>query len=60
MKKKTFDVWIRRDHHFSAKIKADSLEQALETAKQMSIEQLVDAPGETIDSEHKFTAVLEA
>lgn len=59
-KKTTFDVWIKRDHTFTAKIKADSLEEALATAKSMSIEQLVDAPGESIDSEHKFTAVLEA
>lgn len=58
-KKPKFDVWVRRDHLFTAKIEADSLEQALEIAKSMDIDQLVDAPGETIDSEHKFTAVLE-
>jgi len=57
---KRFDVWVRRDHQFTAKIKADTLEQALEIAKLMTIEQLMDAPGETIDSEHKFTAVMEA
>ena len=59
-KQQTFDVWVKRDHLFTAKIKADSLEQALEKAKAMSIEQLVDAPGETIDSDHKLTAVMEA
>ncbi len=57
---KKFDIWVRRDHLFTAKIKADTLEQALEIAKSMSIDQLVEAPGETVDSEHKFTAVMES
>lgn len=59
-KKKVFDVWVKREHTFTAEIKAESLEEALNFAKEMSIEQLVDAPGETIDSDHKFTAVLES
>ncbi len=60
-KKKTyFDVWVRRDHSFTAKIEAENLEQAIERAKGMTIEQLMDVPGETVDSEHRFTAVLEA
>lgn len=58
-KAKTFDVWVRRDHLFTSKIEADTLEDALVIAKSMSIDDLVDAPGETIDSEHRFTAVLE-
>ncbi len=58
-KKPKFDVWVKREHTFTAKIEADSLEQALEIAKSMSIERLLDAPGDTIESEHKFTAVLE-
>ena len=57
---KKFDVWIRRDHQFTAKIEADTLEEALAIAKTMSIEDLLDIDGETIDSEHKFTAVMEA
>lgn len=60
MKKKTFDVWVKREHTFTATIKADSLEDALALARTWPIEDLVDAPGETIESEHKFTAVLEA
>lgn len=60
LKKKVFDVWVKRDHMFTAKIKAETLEEALSLAKAMSIEQLVDAPGETIDSDHVFTAVLES
>jgi len=59
MKKQTYDVWVRRDHLFTAKIKADSLEGAFQLAKSMSIEQLMDAPGETVESEHKLTAVME-
>jgi hypothetical protein len=58
-KAKTFDVWIKREHIFTAKIKGDTLEEALALAKSMTIEQLLDAPGETIDSEHRFTAVME-
>lgn len=57
---KKFDVWVRRDHTFTATIEADTSEEAIATAKSMTIEQLVDAPGETMDSDHKFTAVLEA
>jgi hypothetical protein len=57
---KKFDVWVKRDHIFTAKIKADTLEEALATAKSMTIEQLIDAPGETVESEHTFTAVMEA
>lgn len=59
MKAKTFDVWVRRDHYFTAKIKAQSLAHALEIALSMKIDQLIDAPGETIDSEHKITGVME-
>lgn len=57
---KKFDVWVKRDHLFTATIKADTLEQALETARNMDIDELLDAPGETVDSEHKFTSVMEA
>lgn len=57
---KKFDVWVKRDHIFSVTIETDTLEQALEIAKQMSIDDLLDAPGEQIESEHKFTAVMEA
>lgn len=56
---KKFDVWVRRDHTFTVTIAADTLEEALAAAKGMSIEDLVDASGETIDSDHKFTAVME-
>jgi len=52
-------VWVKREHSFTATIKADSLEQALETAKGLTIDELIDLPGETVDSEHKFTAVME-
>lgn len=55
-----FEVWVKRDHLFTAKIEADTLEEALSTAKAMTIEQLLDAPGETVDSEHQFTTVMEA
>jgi hypothetical protein len=56
---KKFDVWVKRDHIFTVKIKAETLEEALATAKLMSIEQLIDASGETVDSEHTFTAIME-
>jgi hypothetical protein len=56
---KKFDVWIRRVDTFTATIEADTLEQALELAKTYSIDELSDAPGENIDSEHRFTAVIE-
>jgi hypothetical protein len=58
-KDKKFDVWVLREYSFTAKIKADSLEEALEAAKGMSIYQLLDAPGEEIDSNHTFTAIMQ-
>jgi len=57
---KKFDVWVCREDTFTAQVEADTLEQALEIAKGMTIDDLVDAPGEMIESEHKFTAVIEA
>ena len=57
--KKKFDVWIKREYSFTVKIKAETLEEALAIAKSMTIEQLVNAPGEEVDSEHTFTAVME-
>lgn len=59
-KTKKFDVWVTRTHQFIAKVKADTLEEAIQIARAMSIDELVSAPGETIDSEHAFTAVLES
>jgi hypothetical protein len=62
MSKKTktpvFTVWVKRDHFFTAEIKADSLADALGKVKEMDIDQLLDAPGETMDSEHKITGVF--
>ena len=57
-KQPTFDVWVERKHTFTVKIIANSLEEALAEARKMSIDELLDAPGETVDSEHEFTAVM--
>lgn len=46
-KKPVFDVWVKRTHTFTAKVEADSLTEAIEIAEGMSIDQLIDAPGET-------------
>ena len=59
-KQKVFDVWVERKHLFTVKIKADTLEEALQIARQMNIDKLLDADGETIDSEHRLTSVMEA
>jgi hypothetical protein len=60
MKKPKYDVWIKREHTFTAKIQANTFEEALETAKLMSIDDLLGAPGETVDSEHEITGILKA
>ena len=57
---KKFDVWVKRTHTFTATLEVDTLEEALERAKQMDLDMLLDAPGETIESEHVFTAVMAA
>lgn len=59
-KKPKFVVNVQRKHWFTAEITADSLEEALETARKMDIDVLLDAPGETIDSEFRITGVDEA
>jgi len=62
MKKKvtTFDVWIERKHIFTARVVADNLEQALDVARHMTLDELLDAPGDTCDSEHKITGVMKS
>jgi len=57
-KTKSFDVWVRRVHTFTAIIRAESLEEALTTAKTMSESELLGLPGDTIDSEYEITGVL--
>lgn len=59
-KAKTFNVWVRRVHTFTAIIEADSLEEALASANAMSESELLDVPGDTIDSEYEITGVLKS
>jgi len=54
-----FQIWVRRDHYFTADIVANSIAEALEIANKMSIDELVDAPGEQVDDDHKITGIME-
>ncbi len=49
-KKQTFDVYVRRNHFFTATIEAATLDQALEIANNMTEDDLLDAPGDTLES----------
>jgi hypothetical protein len=55
-----FDVWVKRTHTFTATVSAKTLEDAVILAKNMNEQQLLDAPGEEIDSEHELTAVMKS
>ena len=59
MKKKIFTIYVKRDVLFEAKIKADTLKEALEKAQSSTTAQLWDTPGDIIDDNHIITAVFE-
>jgi hypothetical protein len=59
IKQKEYTVHVKRDVLFEAKVKADTVEGALELAKSMSIEALWKTPGDVIDDTHRITAVFE-
>jgi hypothetical protein len=58
-KKKEFVVHVKRDVLFEAKIKADTITDALAIASNMTTEELWGAPGSIVADEHKITAVFE-
>ena len=58
--KKTFDVWAEVKMTVTAKVEADTLEQALEVGRTLSTDDFVyNEPGEIIQSEHRLTAIFE-
>lgn len=58
-KQKQYTIYVKRDVLFEAKIKADSIDEALGLANGMGSENLWDTPGEIIDDSHVITAVFE-
>ena len=58
-KQKEFTIHVKRDVLFEAKIKAESIDEALGFANGMGTEKLWLAPGEIIDDAHVITAVFE-
>lgn len=58
-KQKAFTVHYKVDAVYDAQVPADTLEEALGKAKQMSREQLDALPGTMIDEEFRITAVFE-
>jgi len=58
-KQPKFQVWIHRNQYFTAEIVANSIAEALEIANKMSTDELVDAPGEHVDDDHKITGIME-
>ncbi len=58
-KKKEYTIYVKRDVLFEAKIKADSIDEALGLANGMTAAQLWKIPGEIIDDERTITAVFE-
>ena len=59
MRKKEYTVYVKRDVLFEARIKADSIDDALGKANGMTTPQLWDTPGDIIDDERTITAVFE-
>jgi len=58
-KQPVFEIHVKADVFFSAKIEADSFEEALQKARQLKYYGLWEAPGDIIDTEHKITGVFE-
>lgn len=56
---KEFVIYVNRDVLFEAKIKANPIREALETAEGMSTDKLWETPGDIIDDGHTITAVFE-
>jgi len=59
-KQPSFEIQVKADVYFSAKIEANSFEEALQVARQLGYQGLWDAPGDIIDTEYKVTGVFEA
>jgi hypothetical protein len=62
MKKKTqkeYTIFVKRDVLFEAKLKADTLEEALGLANTMDAADLWDALGDILDDKREITAVFE-
>jgi hypothetical protein len=58
--KKEYTILVKRDVLFEAKIKANTLDEALELANSMSADDLWMTPGDITDDERKITAVFES
>jgi hypothetical protein len=54
-----YTIHVKRDVLFEAQVSAKTIEEALEKAKALTVEQLWLTPGGIIDDEHKITAVFE-
>jgi hypothetical protein len=59
MKKKKFIVYYHVDGVYEARVTAESLEAALQQAKQMSKVQLDATPGDVLDETIRITGVFE-
>jgi hypothetical protein len=57
--KKEYIVYVKRDVLFEAKIKADTIDEALGLANGMDAEDLWKTPGDIIDDARVITAVFE-
>jgi hypothetical protein len=55
-----FTVYVKRTYHFTAEIEAPSLDDAIAIAGQWDIEELTDAPGEILESEHEIYGVVKS
>jgi len=58
-KQKEYTIFVKRDVLFEAKIKADTIDEALGLANDMDAEALWKTPGDILDDERKITAVFE-
>ena len=58
-KQKEYTIFVKRDVLFEAKIKADTIDEALGLANRMDAQDLWKTPGDILDDERKITAVFE-
>jgi hypothetical protein len=55
-----FTVYVKRTYDFTAEIEAASINDAIAIAGQLEIDELVDAPGDALDSEHEIWGVVKS
>jgi hypothetical protein len=59
-KLKTFQISVQIDTFITAEVKAENMNEAFEKVKDMSTQELWDAPGAKEDESHKIIGIFES